>query len=252
MATSQGPYTRKLAVILHADVVGSTKLVQKNEAIAHERIQRTFRQLAEFITNYGGVAHEIRGDALVAEFKRASDSVCAAWAFQTGNTISTSTLTDDIKPEVRIGISLGEVIVADGTVTGSGVVMAQRLEQLASPGGVVVQGAVSETVPVRLPFTFESLGEQALKGFDQPVRALTVHLDPEASVPGPDPDTSHQDVSTGRPLSAERGKPCVAVLPFNNISGDPDQDRIASPGGGGRPAGCGAVVAAGPRGDRSG
>ena len=70
--------SRKLAVLLHADVVGSTSLVQKNETLAHERIQDTFRRFSETISSYGGVALEIRGDALVAEFAKVSDAVCAS------------------------------------------------------------------------------------------------------------------------------------------------------------------------------
>jgi len=139
--------SRKLAVILHADVVGSTELVQKNEVIAHQRIRDTFDCFSGIIADYGGTAHEIRGDALVAEFARASDSVCAALAFQVINSIHNNELTGDIQPVVRIGISLGEVVIADGTITGAGIVLAQRLEQLCEPGGVIVQGAVSETVP---------------------------------------------------------------------------------------------------------
>jgi hypothetical protein len=104
--------SRKLAVILHADVVGSTLLVQKNETLAHERIQAAFNSFSETIAVYGGKAHEIRGDALVAEFNRASDAVPAAIAFQVLNEESNSVLNDDIQPQLRIGISLGEVIVA--------------------------------------------------------------------------------------------------------------------------------------------
>ena len=119
MSSSKSHHARKLAVILHADVVGSTALVQKNEVTAHERIQNAFQRFSDIIGNYGGIAHEIRGDALVAEFGRASDSVCAALAFQATNSVhDTSELTDGIQPEVRIGISLGEVVIADGTVTG--------------------------------------------------------------------------------------------------------------------------------------
>ena len=125
--------SRKLAVLLHADVVGSTSLVQKNETLAHERIQDTFRRFSETIVAHGGIAHEIRGDALVAEFTRASDAVGAAVEFQLANAAHIEELLDEIRPIVRIGISMGEVIVADNTVTGEGIVLAQRLEQLAKP-----------------------------------------------------------------------------------------------------------------------
>ena len=164
--------SRKLAVVLHADVVGSTELVQRNESVAHERIRDSFRRLSETITSHGGSTREIRGDALVAEFARASDAVTAALAYQTRNADSGEEGDDEIRPQLRIGISLAEVIIADDTMTGAGVVLAQRLEQLALPGGVVVQGSVSETVPRRLPFDFDSLGEQALKGFEVGLPAL--------------------------------------------------------------------------------
>ena len=123
--------SRKLAVILHADVVGSTSLVQQNEILAHERIQAAFNTFSETIANHGGVAREIRGDALVAEFDRASDAVAAALAFQVSNGELNATLDDGIQPQLRMGISLGEVVIADNTITGAGVVLAQRLEQLA-------------------------------------------------------------------------------------------------------------------------
>ena len=112
--------SRKLAVILHADVVGSTLLVQKNEEISHERIQALFGKLSETIKAHGGIACEIRGDALVAEFDRASDAVTSSLAFQILNGELNSTIKDDIRPQLRIGISLGEVIVADKTITGAG------------------------------------------------------------------------------------------------------------------------------------
>ena len=116
--------SRKLAVILHTDVVDSTSLVQINETLAHERIQTAFRNFSETIRTYGGLAHEIRGDALVAEFERASDAVAAALAFQALNEEFNSTLSDEIQPSLRIGISLGEVVIADNTITGAGVVLA--------------------------------------------------------------------------------------------------------------------------------
>ena len=142
--------TTKLAVILHADVVGSTMLVQRDERLAHARIQDTFRSLSETIAAYGGTTHELRGDALVAEFGRASDAVSAALTFQGSNKENNKGVGDDICPEVRIGISLGEVVIADQTLTGAGVVLAQRLEQLAEPSGLCISAAIREALPVRL------------------------------------------------------------------------------------------------------
>jgi class 3 adenylate cyclase len=92
---------RKLVVILHADVVGSTALVQLDETLAHQRIQGAFQRFSETIAAYGGIAHELRGDALVAEFNRASDAVTAVITFQATNAEFNATLDDDIRPHMR-------------------------------------------------------------------------------------------------------------------------------------------------------
>ncbi len=104
--------TRKLAVILHADVVGSTALVQKDERLAHQRIKAAFSNFSKTIDSYGGIAREIRGDALLAEFERASDAVAATLAFQADQAYNNSRLPDDLQPTVRVGISFGEVVIA--------------------------------------------------------------------------------------------------------------------------------------------
>ncbi len=219
------PLSRKLAVILHADIVGSTLLVQKNETVAHERIRASFQNLSKTINNYGGLTHELRGDALVAEFARTSDAVAAALAFQAANGKYNTMLTDDIQPQMRIGIGLSEVIIADNTVTGAGVVLAQRLEQLAEPGGVVVQGSVAETVPTRMPFYFDSLGEQVLKGFDQPTRVFSVRLQAGRELPEPETITDAQQRESK--LLKVPDKPSIAVLAFDNLSGDPSQEYLS-------------------------
>ena len=213
----------KLAVILHADVAGSTELVQQDEYLAHERIQETFRRFGDTITKYQGHVRELRGDALLAEFERASSAVSAALAFQADHSEYTATLNDPIRPTVRVGIAMGEVIIADDTITGVGVVVAQRLEQLSEPGGVVIQGAIYETIPRRLPFSYDNLGNQELKGFEEPIRAYSVSLDAGNNKPPAAESVSPIE----KPTLALPDKPSMAVLPFTNMSGDPEQEYFS-------------------------
>lgn len=247
-----------MAAIVHADVMGSTALVQLDQALAHERINNAFQRLAQSIERYGGTVHEVRGDAMVAEFSRASDAVSAALDFQAANNQTISELEDEIRPAVRIGVSLGEVIVAEGHVTGAGVVLAQRIEQLADPGGVCITAAIHEALPRQMPFQQLDLGEQVVKGFDEPVRVYRVSLASGKTVPPPE-DAVHKKsgISLRKPVVLIGGlvivvlvgllwfkpwtpvqetasedrmafplpdKPSIAVLPFANLSDDPEQE----------------------------
>ena len=105
-----------LAVILHADIVNSTADVQRDEVSAHIRFQEAFRLLSEAVTDFQGRIREVRGDALVAEFSRASDAIQAAARFQGSRNAGSATSPDDRPTILRIGIALGEVVLADGTV----------------------------------------------------------------------------------------------------------------------------------------
>jgi TolB-like protein/ankyrin repeat protein/class 3 adenylate cyclase len=252
----------KLAVILHADVAESTQLVQQDEHQAHERIQDSFRRFGDIIVKYRGRILELRGDALLAEFERASDAVSATLAFQADQAYYLSRLKDDLKPGIRVGIAMGEVVMGDGTVTGAGVVLAQRIEQLADPGSLCITAALHETLPKRMPFDLENIGEQTLKGFDEPVRVYRVELSPGESIPPP--QQNYQSRSSGKSwqlkaviaiclvvivigivyllkpttaveetASIERmafplpDKPSIAVLPFTNMSNDAEQEFFA-------------------------
>lgn len=248
MATSDR--TGKLAVILHADVAGSTALVHQDEQQAHARIQDTFQRFGATIGRYHGKVRELRGDALLGEFDRASDAVTAALAFQTDQAAYNAGLDGDIKPMVRIGIAMGEVIVADETITGAGVVLAQRIEQLTRPGGVGIQGAAYETIPGRFPFTYESLGEHQVKGFDNPVRLFEAKLKRDTVLLPPSPPAGrrswigltvtaaamvvigialalyepwHLDESPTVATGPDPDKASIIVLPFDNLSGDANQ-----------------------------
>ena len=249
----------KLAVILHADVAGSTLLVQQDEQVAHQRIRDSFQRFAKIISSYHGRVRELRGDALLAEFERASDAVCAALSFQQAQENFNQSVADDIRARVRIGIAMGEVVIANDTITGAGVVLAQRLEQLAEAGGLCITPAIREALPKRLPFTLENLGEHELKGFDEAVGVFRVALTAGATLPSPEQAPARASapgfrvgtlmltalvlvagallvfaminrdtrVAPSASVQIDSQKPSIAVLPFDNLSGDPQQEYFA-------------------------
>jgi adenylate cyclase len=226
---SQDRPQRKLVVIVHADVAGYSTLMTKDEDLAHRRVSEAFDMLGDFVARYGGRVAEKRGDALLAEFTGPSDALGAALAFQGALAEHHRDTEDGIRPRMRIGINLGEVIADRGTLWGPGVNLAQRVEQVAPPGGVTVSDTVHNAISKALPVSYLDLGEQQVKesvlrvyearllegkGIAPPGSIATFSTD-HAPTPGPHPGP---DASLALPA-----EPSIAVLPFANLSNDPEQ-----------------------------
>ena len=155
------------------------------------------------------------GDGLLAEFGSVVDAVECAVSLQRGLAERNANVTDGERMQVRIGVNLGEVIVDGKDRYGEGVNIAARLQQLAEPGGICVSGKVAREVEKKLAFGFESMGDQQVKNMTEPVPAYRVVLDGSALA-----------VSPAIPLALPN-KPSIAVLPFTNMSGDPEQEYFA-------------------------
>ena len=155
------------------------------------------------------------GDGLLVEFASVVDAVRCAVEVQQAMPERNTGVAADSRIELRIGINLGDVIVEDGDLYGDGVNIAARIEALADAGGVFVSNTVHDHVRDRLPFVFEDLGEQQVKNIARPVRVYRVR-DASAAVNSP-----------ATPALALPDKPSIAVLPFANMSGDPEQEYFA-------------------------
>ena len=204
---------RKLAAILAADVVGYSALMERDEAGTFDRLKAGRKELFEpEIARRHGRVFKVMGDGMLAEFGSVVDAVECAVGLQRGLAERNQGLPEAERIEVRIGVNLGEVIVDGDDRYGEGVNVAARLEQLAEPGGICVSGKVAQEVEKKLAFGFESMGEQLVKNIADPVHAFRVVLDGAAPA--------------ARPLAVP-DRPSLAVLPFTNMSGDPEQDYFA-------------------------
>src|SRR5262245_37242140 len=225
---------RKLAVILAADVAGYSALMEADEAGTFERLRIRRKDLFEpEINKHHGRIFKLMGDGLLAEFGSVVDAVECAVTLQRGMMERNANVPEEKRIEVRIGINLGEVIVEGDDRYGEGVNVAARLQQLADPGGICVSGKVSREVEKKLAFAFEPMGEQQMKNIAEPIACFRVNLQltnpAQAERLSPSQDRlpnrkAPTEVQTELPLP---DKPSIAVLPFQNLSGDPEQDYFA-------------------------
>ena len=208
------PVQRKLAAILSADAAGYSRLMSEDE-LGTVRALATCRQLvSDAIARHDGRVVDMPGDNVLAEFASAVSAVEAAAAMQSQLEGCNGKLPENRRLVFRIGVNLGEVVVDDGRVYGDGVNVAARIEALAEPGGICVSGKVYDEVRRKLDLSFDDLGEHALKNIPAPVRVYRVRAGGAAMQPAGG-------------AFAGAAKPSIIVLPFTNMSGDPEQEFFA-------------------------
>ena len=156
----------KSAAILHVDIVGSTRLVQENLRLAHRQIRHLYGRICRLSSAHNGVARELRGDAAVVEFESATDALRATLAIHSAHAMIDNTRLGRINPELRTGLSFGPVISEENMITGEAVIRAQRLEQLAEPGQVLIDEPMRDALGSSPDFDLEPWGACQLKGFD--------------------------------------------------------------------------------------
>jgi adenylate cyclase len=206
---------RRLATILAADVVGYSALMERAEEATYAEVGWLKREVIEpRLVQYHGRLIKTTGDGMLAEFASPIAAVRCAVEIQD----HLSSMPDAL--ELRIGLNLGDVIVQeDGDVYGEGINMAARLEGIADPGGILISSKVHGEVEGKLDLSFEDRGERQLKNISKPVRAYAIRARTHSSAPVTPADR-------GKPLPLP-DKPSIAVLPFQNMSGDPEQEYFA-------------------------
>jgi TolB-like protein/class 3 adenylate cyclase len=211
---SGGRVERRLAAILAVDVAGYSRLMGEDEEGTLAALRAVRRELADpKIAEHRGRIVKTTGDGLLAEFASVVDAVRCAVEVQREMIARNAAIPEQPRIEFRMGINVGDIIIEDGDIFGDGVNIAARLEALAEPGGICLSAAAHEQVRDRLDLAFDDLGEQQVKNIARPVRTYAVALG----------ISSRATLPAGAPLPLP-DKPSLAVLPFQNTTGDAEQE----------------------------
>jgi TolB-like protein/class 3 adenylate cyclase/Flp pilus assembly protein TadD len=215
--------TRRLAAILAADVAGYSRLMGADEEGTHERLKAHLRKLVDpKIEEHRGRIVKNTGDGMLAEFASVVDAVRCAVEVQRGMIEREPEVPEDKRIRFRIGVNLGDVIVEEHDIFGDGVNIAARLEALAEPGGICISGTVFDHIGDRLPHAFWDMGEQSVKNIPRRVRVYALRPEVIAELPA---SSAPPENAVPQPAIAQRLS--IVVLPFANLSNDPEQQYFA-------------------------
>ena len=202
---------RKLTVVVAADVVGYSRLMERNEAETLDRLKANRRTIFEpRVAAHGGRIVKLIGDGALVEFGSVTSALTCASEIQQATEAEARTSPEPIR--YRIGITLGEVIVDGDDIYGDGVNVAARLEGLAPPGGIALSRPVRDQAAGRVPYEFDDLGEHTVKNIERPIQVFTLRT------PG---------AGGGASAGARSHRTGICVLPFANMSGDPEQEYFS-------------------------